>query len=299
MVSVALKKVELPNGETLGYRERMGGDKVVLLVHGNMTSSKHWDLVIDRLDESYKVYAVDLRGFGISTYHKPITHIKDFADDVRLFVEALNIQPYAIVGWSTGGCVGMQYCAQYPDACSKLLLLASGSTRGYPFYAVGENGLPDVNKRLQTYEEIKNDPGKTLLVQGAYDSRNKEFLKAMWNQVIYRRNQPDEQKYDEYLEDMLTQRNLAEVYHALNIFNISAVHNGVSEGTNEVENIKVPVLVMWGNEDLVVTKQMTDEILEDLGEKAKYAELQNCGHSPLIDDLEQLTYTMESFLKED
>ena len=29
-----------------------------------MTSSKHWDLVLENMDAEYKLYALDLRGFG-------------------------------------------------------------------------------------------------------------------------------------------------------------------------------------------------------------------------------------------
>ena len=59
VIKVELKKVPLPNGETLTYREREGGDRNLLLIHGNMTSSKHWDLLIDRLNPNLKVYALD------------------------------------------------------------------------------------------------------------------------------------------------------------------------------------------------------------------------------------------------
>src|SRR5690606_5113104 len=146
-----------------------------------------------------------------------------------------------------------------------------------------------------TYEEIKGDAGKTKAVQGAYDRKDKEFLKTMWNMAIYRNKQPDPLKYDEYLEDMLTQRNLAEVYHALNIFNISHVHNGVTAGTGEVDKINVPVFLMWGSDDIVVTEQMKNETLEDLGDKVTYRELPNCGHSPLVDNLDLLMETIEDF----
>src|SRR3954452_2341820 len=89
MVSVTMKEVILPNGETLAYRERDGGELKVLLIHGNMTSSKHWDIVLDRMDAKYKLYAVDLRGFGNSSYKNPIMSIKDFSDDVKLFVDEI------------------------------------------------------------------------------------------------------------------------------------------------------------------------------------------------------------------
>jgi len=43
---ITLKSIRIPNGETIGYRESGTGDKILLLVHGNMTSSKHWDVLM-------------------------------------------------------------------------------------------------------------------------------------------------------------------------------------------------------------------------------------------------------------
>ncbi|HHW37225.1 MAG TPA: alpha/beta hydrolase [Bacillales bacterium] len=295
MREINLKTVKLANGETLGYRERDGGEDVLLLIHGNMTSSKHWDLVLEALPENIKVYAVDLRGFGISTYNKPIETIKDFSDDVQQFVDALGIEDFSLSGWSTGGAVAMQYTVDYPKAVNKIILLASASTRGYPFYSVNAFGQ---QVRLTKKEEILKDITKTIPVLHAYQNRDKLFLRNMWDLVIYNNNKPDSVRYDDYLEDMLTQRNLVDVYQALNLFNISGNHNGINEGTNQVKSIKVPTLVLWGEKDLVVTEKMTKEIIKDLGENAKLMVLRNCGHSPLIDDLDQLVNEMVTFLNE-
>ena len=59
----------------------------------------------------------------------------------------------------------MQFVADYPGLCEKLILLASASTRGYPFYGIGESvGLSYLENRLTTYEEIKAEPmAKTIL----------------------------------------------------------------------------------------------------------------------------------------
>lgn len=297
-MAVQLKKVDLPNGETIAYREREGGLTNVLLIHGNMTSSKHWDLLIDSLGPEYKVFALDLRGFGESSYIKPIMSIKEFSADVKLFVDEIELKDFTLVGWSTGGAVGMQFAADYPGLCEKLVLLASASTRGYPFFGTSPEGLPDVNNRLVTYEDVKADPGKTLPVQQAYGEQNRGFLKAMWNMLIYTDRQPEEQLYEEYVDDMLTQRNLAEVYHSLNTFNISRVNNGLVDGTDQVKDIRIPVLVLRGDRDLVVTQRMTEEIIEDFEGRANFVELKNCGHSPLVDDLDQLLQHIEGFLAE-
>lgn len=293
---MTLQKVLLSNGESIAYRVRPGGEQIVVLVHGNMTSSKHWDVLFDALDPAYTIYAIDLRGFGESSYHSRIQGIKDFSDDLKEFVDLLSLTNFHLIGWSTGGAICMQFVADYPTYCDKLILLASASTRGYPFFGANADGTQNLNHRLQTVMEIEADPSKTLVIQGLYDTNNKEGIKAVWNAAIYSHKQPCEAHYDAYVDDMLTQRNLADVYHALNTFNISAEHNGVTDGTNQAKDISLPVLILRGDRDYVVTEQMTQEIVADLGDNATYIPLVNCGHSPLIDDLEQLTNRIETFL---
>ncbi|MFK9089871.1 alpha/beta fold hydrolase [Bacillus salipaludis] len=295
MVNVSMNEVLLPNGETLAYREREGGDVNVLLIHGNMTSSKHWDLVLDNMDPKYKLYAVDLRGFGGSSYNNLVMSIKDFSDDVKLFVDEIGLKDFAVAGWSTGGAVAMQFAADYPGYCNKLILLASESTRGYPFDGkINENDEP---RRFALHSEIKRDLIRTIPVQTAYDTNDAALLKLIWNAVIYTHKQPSPELYDEYVQDMRTQRNLAEVHHCNNTFNISRYHNGLVAGNGKVDLIDVPVLVLQGDRDLVILKEMTKELVEDLGEKAAYIELKDCGHSPLVDDLPQLLKTITQFLE--
>lgn len=296
VTKIEMKKVKLLNGEEISYQERVGGKDVVILIHGNMTSSVHWDVVIENLSERYKVYAIDLRGFGKSSYHKPINKIQDFSNDVWLFINKLNLKDFAMVGWSLGGTVCQQFSADHPGYCTQLYLLASGSSRGFPYYSVGEDGIPYRNNRLQILVEVEDD-AKTKIVQTAYDTLDYNFLKRMWNAAIYVHKKPETERYQKYLEDMTTQRNLAECYQALNTFNISSVHNGLVEGTNQVKDIDIPVCIAWGEDDRVVTKSMTEELLADYGDRAIYQEFKKCGHSPLIDNLDQLLESLEAFLK--
>lgn len=286
----------LTNGETLAYREREGGEIPCLFIHGNMTSSIHWDVLLQRMDKKYKLYAIDLRGFGESTYHKPIQSIKDFADDLRLFVDEIGLASFFLMGWSMGGAVAMQFCADHPSYCQKLILLASASTRGYPHLGITADSVEKKYKRLYTLEDIKADESKTIPVQKAYETKDYAWLKALWDQVIYVHTKPSEKRYETYLRDMTTQRNLAEVYHALNHYNLSNEHNGITDGTNQVKDIHIPVLILRGEDDLVVTQEMTNEIIEDFAGKALFRGLAHCGHSPLIDDLDTLVKELEQFI---
>lgn len=290
--------MQLPNGETIGYRERDGGEQVVLLVHGNMISSYHWDLAFEYLDERFKLYAIDLRGQGTSTYKTPIESLKDFTTDIKLFVDTLKIPTVSVVGWSMGGGISMQFAADYPEYVEKLVLLSSMSTRGYPLYKVNSFGQPILTERLQSKEEIKKDRARYIPISGAYRSQNTAFLKQILNLTMYPVKKPDRLRYRAYLEDILQQRNLLEVYDAMNRFNISHQHNGLVEGTKEVDNIKAPTLVLWGDKDVIVTKQMQEEIMEDFGDIANFTMLKNVGHSPLIDDIETFSQVLFHFLAE-
>jgi len=297
-MDIKLKKVKLPNGETLGFRERRRGKKVILLLHGNMTSSKHWDIFMENFNENYKLIAPDMRGFGISSYKNKIISISDFVNDLELFVKKLNIDDFILMGWSTGGCIAMEYTAKNPEKVKKLILLESISTRGNPLYNLDETGDVMPDQRIETMEEIRNDKFKIQPILNAYKNKNKEFMKSIWNTLIYTNNKPNKEKYDEYIDDMFTQRNIVEVYHALNHFNISNTHDGLIKGNNLAAKINIPTLVLWGENDKVVPKKMAEEIVNDIGENAKLKILKECGHSPLIDDLKQLNFIINKFLND-
>lgn len=297
MIEVELKSINLSNGETLGYRERVGGKQVLLLVHGNMNSSKHWDLVLENLDSQYKVYAVDLRGFGISTYLKPIDSLQDLSEDLKLFVDAIGLERFSLAGWSTGGGVVMQFAADYPNYVEKLILLDSMSTRGYPFYETDEKFVSDLSQRIKTKEQMEVTL-RTKVVNGANLRRDKEFMQFLFNASVYPLKRPTPERYEAYLDDILTQRNLPEIYHSLNSYNISNVDGELTAGSGAINRIIAPVLVLWGDHDVVVPMEMTNEIMDDFGDRARLVVLHNCGHSPLVDDIELLCSEITKFLCE-
>lgn len=296
-MKISINKVELKNGETIGYRHREGGNKVLILVHGNMTSSKHWDVFMEAFDSEYTIYAPDLRGFGTSTYNKPINSLDDFKEDLKDFVDSIGIRNFDLMGWSTGGGVCMIFASDYPEYVNKLVLMESVGTKGYPIFRKDENGKPIIGDFLKTKEEIAQDFVQVIPILDAYKNRDKKMLKMIWEATIYTHNKPEDEKYDEYLEDMLTQRNLVDVDYALATFNISNEFNGIKSGDKRAATIQCPTLVLWGENDLVVPEQMALDIKRDIGENAQLVYLKNCGHSPLIDDLKQLITVVENFLK--
>ncbi len=119
------KYIELANKEKIFYLDEGQGKEVIVLIHGNMSSSIHFLPLIERLKSEYRVIAPDLRGFGDSTYINPINSLDDLGEDVLVLLQALDIRKYFLLGWSTGGAIGMKIAANKQDEVEKLILVES------------------------------------------------------------------------------------------------------------------------------------------------------------------------------
>ena len=95
--------VDLGTNEMVAYRQAGSQGPIVVLVHGNMSSSVHYQVVMERLENNYQVYALDLVGFGDTTYNRQLESLHDFSKEVTAFIERFDLQNVNIVGWSTGG----------------------------------------------------------------------------------------------------------------------------------------------------------------------------------------------------
>ncbi len=281
------------DGETIAYRHRPGGDVPVVLVHGNMSSSLQFDVLVDALDDRYDCYAPDLRGFGDSSYEERIDSFGDLVADVHGWVAVADVStPFHLVGWSAGAGVAMLYAAEHPDDVRRLGLIAPMSTQGYPIYRKDESGQP-TDELLTTREEIAADPVQVAPVKRAQETGDAATMRAIWNDLIYVNDRPEAERYDRYLEEaILAQRNLVDFDYALTRFNLSHEHNGVTEGTGRVDDVVAPTLVLHGDDDLVVSREMVNRVVADLD--ADLVTIPDCGHSPLEDALDTVVAELET-----
>ncbi|NIR25675.1 MAG: alpha/beta fold hydrolase, partial [Gammaproteobacteria bacterium] len=110
------------DGRTTHYIEQGEGEPIILL-HGFFYDSYLWASNIDALAETFKVYALDLWGFGYST-REPLDYgYPLYADQVLLFMDGLGIQRASLVGQSMGGGTAILFCVQHRQRVNKLLLV--------------------------------------------------------------------------------------------------------------------------------------------------------------------------------
>ncbi|TDT57253.1 alpha/beta fold hydrolase [Fonticella tunisiensis] len=291
--NIVFKTLELSNGETLGYREAGEGDRTLLLIHGNMSSSLNWDIFMENMPENFRMYAVDLRGFGASTYNKPIETIKDLSDDIKLFADALGLKEIIAAGWSAGGTVAMQLASDYPELIKKLILIDSSSIKGYPVFKRNLLNRPMQGQYVKTKAEMTR---LLSYLKSTFEKKNVADIKKICDSEIYTIKKPDESRYDKYAEEITKQRNIVDFNYGLSIFNISHVNNGVVNGTGEVDRITMPVLVVQGDKDKLVTMDMAREIKDGIGDNAELVILKDSGHVPFVDNPEDLIKAVVEFI---
>lgn len=97
-------------GETLAYSQTNTNGPVLMLDHGNMSSKGFFTPTMERLASSMHVIAVDMRGFGDSTYHHRFDSLKELGDDLLELVKHLDLHEVTLLGWSTGGGVDLIEC---------------------------------------------------------------------------------------------------------------------------------------------------------------------------------------------
>ncbi|PRB04246.1 alpha/beta fold hydrolase [Microbacterium sp. MYb64] len=105
----------------------------VVFVHGNVSSALFYQPTMLALPADVRALAIDLRGFGDSET-KPVDAargLRDFADDVRGVLDALDLDAVHLVGWSMGGGVVLQVALDAPERVLSLTLESPVSPYGF------------------------------------------------------------------------------------------------------------------------------------------------------------------------
>jgi pimeloyl-ACP methyl ester carboxylesterase len=113
------------HGRRAVYRVAGSGPPVVL-IHGMLNSSYHWQAVATRLAEHHQVIAPDLIGHGDSAAPRGDYSLGAHAASIRDLLAAIGVERATIVGHSLGGGVAMQFFYQFPQRVERLALISSG-----------------------------------------------------------------------------------------------------------------------------------------------------------------------------
>jgi pimeloyl-ACP methyl ester carboxylesterase len=105
------------NGLEIAHRQSTGTGRPVVLVHGNSSSSRTWQPLLDGpFGRRFRCLALDLPGHGGSQRPDGGYSMATFTATVSGFADVLNVPDAVFVGWSLGGHVVLEAEPRLPDA---------------------------------------------------------------------------------------------------------------------------------------------------------------------------------------
>lgn len=100
------------NGAGLYYEDYGEGQPIVFL-HGMAAGLRYFEAQLTGLSNEYRTVAFDFRGQGRSEKTELGHKLPQYARDLHIFLEQLELDDVVLVGWSMGALVSWEYVDQF------------------------------------------------------------------------------------------------------------------------------------------------------------------------------------------
>lgn len=229
MTKVKVNDIEM-NYECVGE-----GDPVVL-VTGYGADLFAWALQAPELAQSHTVYMIDNRGVGDTDKPEGPYSIKMMADDTAGFFDAVGIEKAHLVGHSMGGMIAQRFALDYPE---KLRSLTLASTSCSP-----PRGT-DMMLYLWTdiLEKLGNEAFVNNIIAWAFTF---DYIESHYDEMMTMR----QMMIQHFEEKPLLPGPFRSQAAAVTKFDVKG----------EIENIRVPTMVLVGRGDILTPPAFSEEI---------------------------------------
>ena len=272
-----LNNIFLYKGIKINYRE-MGNGEPIILLHGFGGNLNSWRLISESLAGKNKLFLIDLKGFGLSD--KPLDDkysAGDQADIISDFIRKNKFQNLTLIGHSLGGAIALitfiKLMNEKNNPIKSLILISSPAykQRVPEFTRLLE--IPLLNKLLLIFLPVHF--GTKIVLKRCFFDDKKISEKIIEN-------------YSDFLES-------AGSFHALITTAKKILPKNIDEITSKYKDIKIPVLLIWGENDQTIPLSIGQRLEKDLP-NAKLVVIPECGHLPPEEKPQELVKIISEFL---
>lgn len=244
---------------------RVAGSRgpVVIFVHGVGSTAAIWDYQLRALADSYRCFAVELRGNGVPKPEpapEAITR-EGFVDDVLAVADAAGAEQFHFVGCSLGGVVGFELWKRAPQRLRSLTFV--GSFAAYP------GSGPYVESVIAS-------------VRAAGDMQTFALERAR------KLGMPAGRRTDETVAQMACK--------SVPSYIAATRATWTGDFRPLLATITVPALVIYGEKDAIAPAALSEEIARGIP-GARLEALAGAGHVTNADDPERFNEILRNFLK--
>lgn len=233
-----------------------GQGEPLVLLHGLFGALSNFSHLIDYFKQHNKVVVPILPLFELDILHSTVGGLAKF---VHKFLEARDYKNVHLLGNSLGGHVALKHVLKHPERVKSLILTGSSG--------LFENGMGDSYPKRGDYEYIRN---KTELTFYDPKTASKELVDEVYGIVNNR-------------------------IKAIKIISLakSAIRNNLGE---ELNQIKQPTLLIWGNNDNITPPFVAREF-NKLIPNSELHFIDKCGHAPMMEVPDEFNIILHKFLK--
>lgn len=248
------------------YSESFGGadDPATLLIMGATASGAWWpdELCAALANHGRFVIRYDHRDTGGSTSYEPGApkyNVEDLADDAIRILDGYGIRTAHVVGMSLGGYIAQLLALKYSNRILTITTIASERL------AAADPAMPGISPELLEYH--------SRAAELAWDDRDAviEYWVGAWALLS-----GSAHEFEPDLIRTMAAANLARTPNPITAFN----HAGLGDATgwiDRLEEIKQPVLVIHGTDDIVLPYVHAEALYEALP-NARLVKLEGTGH---------------------
>ncbi len=261
------------NGINLYYEKRGKGNPMFVLHGGPGLDHRYFGRSLNELEGYRELYYIDFRGHGKSSKaDKETYNLKTFTDDINALREALGHGTIEILGHSMGGFVALLYVLRYPEHIDTLILVDTTakqtSIKGYyPLKAV----LIYKNLKYLLQSRIKKTIDK--------ESFAREILLKSLPMYVSDRILTE---YSDYIKSLRGVSIFFDMQQELQFFDVS----------EELENIKKPTLIIFGEKDPLMEG---GRLLKGI-RHSRFSVIPSAKHLPFLEDEKYFNIVIREFL---
>ena len=234
----------------------VGAGQPLMLLHGLFGALSNFSDLIEHFKHTHKVIVPILPLYDLDLLH---TTVKGLAKHVQQFIDHKGYDQIHLLGNSLGGQVGLVHILSHPEKIKTLTL-------------TGSSGL------------FENAMGDSYPKRGDY-----EYIRAKTAETFYNPAVATKELVDEVFEITNSRIKVIKIIALAK----SAIRNNLGE---ELGQIKVPTLLIWGKNDKV-TPPFVAEDFHKLIPNSELAFIDECGHAPMMEVPAAFNEILEQFLK--
>jgi pimeloyl-ACP methyl ester carboxylesterase len=257
----------------------------LVLIHGWLDSWKSWSLILENLQTPRRIIAISLRGFGDSTkegVHTVAAHASDIID----LLSQLQLTSCIIAGHSMGALVCTSIATKHSNLIQGLILCSAAlKIKSHHIYdsATGAS-ITDLHQTVNT-----------LFSNSTSHAENEDarlFLESFHRREIHN---PIEQGVRDDFMAMILQESLKSCPLACRDSLSSIIEEDHSK---QFKNIKVPVLIIWGQNDTFFDINEQNNIKEALNNaiSISFNAIESAGHSMIWTHAREVAELMDDWL---